>query len=81
MANGLPCDGAFCTADDKAGQRAIFEHFKGGAISNSITELTSPASVTEPSKVVAVGRTRGRGGVRISFFVMMVGKVVERLNG
>ena len=64
----------------KAGLRAIFEHFKGGAISKSITELASPASITEPSKVVAVGQTRGRGGIRISFFVMMVGKVIERLN-
>ena len=81
MANGLPGNGASCAADDKTGQRAIFEHFKGGAIGNSITKLASPASVTEPSKVVAVRRTRGRGGVRISFFVVMVGEVIECLNG
>ena len=80
MANGLPGDGASCAADDKTGQRAIFEHFKGGVISNSIAKLASPASVTEPSKVLAVRRTRVRGGVRVSFFVVMVGKVIECLN-
>ena len=66
-------DGAACAADDKTRQRAIFEHFRGVAISNSITKLASLASVTEPSTVVVVRRTRGRGGIRISFFVVMVG--------
>ena len=43
--------------------------------------MAAPAGITEGSEVDAVrGGGEGRGSIRVSFFVVMMGEVVEGLN-
>ena len=81
MSDGFPSNGAAGAADHKTGQGWKFEHFEGRAIFDGVAKLATPAGVTEGSEVRAIGGSGGRHRVGVSFFVVVVGEMVERLDG
>ena len=73
-------DGATAAADNKTGKGAKFEKFKGSAVRNCITKLTTPACVAESCEEVAFGNGR-RSSTHVGLLVVMIWEVIERLKG
>ena len=54
LSNGFPGDWAASAADKIAGERPEFEQFKRSAVRDSVSELPTPAGITERGKVGAI---------------------------
>ena len=69
-----------CPADEIARHATEFEKFKRGAVRHRVSNLTPPASVTKGSEIGTITWSR-RGSVGVGLFVVVVGEVIEGLDG
>ena len=60
-------------------EREKIEKFQRPVIIDCATKLTTPGIITEICQLVAFRRVSW-GGFSVSFFVVMMGKVIEGLN-
>ena len=80
LADGFPSQWPPCPADKEARHATQLEWFEGSAVWDGITNLASPAGITEGCKFVTISRCRW-SCVGIGLSVVVVGEMVEGLDG